>query len=410
MSQEAFGWVLAWSVVSIALIVPALVVFVECLVAFFDQPEEGQKETPTPSTVVLIPAHNEEAGITATIASLKKGMEANQRIVVVADNCDDDTAAVARNAGTEVIERFHDADFGKGFALSFGIDHLRLEPPEVVVIIDADCVVSDGAVKLLAQKAAQTESPVQAEYIFHSTSNRGIGVVSALATLVRNRARPRGLANLGLPCHLVGTGMAFPWEVLLQCPPMGAHLVEDLMMGIELAYEGHLTTFFPRVAVHSELPQSDDAAIGQRRRWEHGQLKTMLDHGPRLLWRGLSKGRPGLVALALDLLVPPLALYSLLLGLLLVFNYWIGVCFHGWQPFTISIFGTLALLSAIVASWWRFGRGEIPGVALLQAPLYVLTKIPMYVAFLVGRGQRLWQRTRRAGEEEVPQNEPDWDE
>ena len=359
MTPDVYGWVLAWSLISMVLIVPALIVAVQTLVALIDPPEEESEPVATPDTVVLIPAHNEEAGIGNTIASVRVGMSVNQRILVVADNCTDETAAAARFEGAEVTERQHPTDRGKGFALSHGIEYLRREPPEAVIIVDADCTLSENAVTLLAHEAARTNGPVQAEYVFHSPNTNGIGVVSALATLVRNRARPRGLRNLGLPCHLVGTGMAFPWEVLLKCPSMGSHLVEDLMMGIELAYQGELTHFYPDVQVHSELPQTDDAAIGQRKRWEHGQLKTMLKHGPRLLWKGLTKGSPGMMALGIDLLVPPLALYSLLLGLMMLFGFWIGSRFEAWQPFTIAVFATLVMVAGVAASWWRFGRGEI---------------------------------------------------
>jgi cellulose synthase/poly-beta-1,6-N-acetylglucosamine synthase-like glycosyltransferase len=72
---------------------------------------------PGADVAVLIPAHNESAGIEATLRCLQAQLRAGDRVLVVADNCDDDTAAVARDAGAEVIERIDAIHRGKGFAL-----------------------------------------------------------------------------------------------------------------------------------------------------------------------------------------------------------------------------------------------------------------------------------------------------
>lgn len=95
-----------------------------------------------PRTTVLIPAHNEALGIADTLHRLH-GADAAIAVLVVADNCQDETAHVARAAGAEVLER-HDLERrGKGFALAFGRDHLAKrrpdERPEVIVVLDADC-------------------------------------------------------------------------------------------------------------------------------------------------------------------------------------------------------------------------------------------------------------------------------
>ena len=88
---------------------------------------------------VLVPAHDEGAVLLQTIADIQMQLRPGDRLLVVADNCADDTAGIARAAGAEVVER-HDPDKrGKGYALDFGIRHLALDPPEVVIIIDADC-------------------------------------------------------------------------------------------------------------------------------------------------------------------------------------------------------------------------------------------------------------------------------
>src|SRR5262249_19708539 len=113
----------------------------------------------------LIPAHNEEAGIGKTLASLLPQLRTGDVLLVVADNCSDGTAAAARTAGATVIERHDTERRGKGFALDHGVRHLAADPPEVVVIVDADCLVEAGSLNRLVGAVASTGRPVQAEYV-----------------------------------------------------------------------------------------------------------------------------------------------------------------------------------------------------------------------------------------------------
>src|SRR5580704_15835042 len=95
---------------------------------------------------VLVPAHNEGTGLLPTLEDIKRQLQPGDRILVVADNCTDDTATIARTAGAEVIER-HDPDRrGKGYALDFGIQHLSATPPDILIMIDADCRIAANAI------------------------------------------------------------------------------------------------------------------------------------------------------------------------------------------------------------------------------------------------------------------------
>ena len=82
---------------------------------------------------VLVPAHNESAGLLDTLEDIKAQLRSGDRILVVADNCTDDTAAIARTAGAEVTERHDPAKIGKGYALDWGLQHLSADPPEIVI-------------------------------------------------------------------------------------------------------------------------------------------------------------------------------------------------------------------------------------------------------------------------------------
>ena len=382
------------------LALPCLVLLVECLAARRGTGALSPGPSATVRTTVIVPAHDEALGIGATVASLRAQLAPADSLVVVADNCTDDTAEVARQAGATVLERTDPARRGKGHAITFAVEALRDGPPDVVVLVDADCRVApaDG-VRRLACAAAASGRPVQAEYLLGASARpSGRQVVSALAILVRNRVRPRGLHRLGLPCQLTGSGMAFPWAVLAAAPSGESNLVEDLVLGLELALRGTPPMLCPAVAISSELPEGDSPLFKQRRRWEHGQLATLVALGPRLVLAGVLRARLGLLALGLDLLVPPLALLVLGLCGLAGLSAAAARAGCGLAPLVASgvLLGVVAL--AVARAWWSFARDVVPLSALLSAPLYVAWKIPLYVGLLVRGKHTAWERTTRKGE------------
>jgi len=377
------------------LAVPAVIFFVECFASLFLPAGKQLARPQRTSVAVMIPAHDEKAGIGPSVAAIQSQLAPGDRVLVVADNCTDDTAALARAAGAEVIERSDPERRGKGYALAFGIDHLASNPPDVVIVVDADCRLTLGSIDALVRRVVETQRPVQADYVFLPAERSAISMISALATLVRNRVRPRGLRRLDQPCHLTGTGMAFPWKVMRAAPALGANIVEDLVMGIELALLGHEPILCIEAGTRSELPTGRRAAIQQRRRWEHGHIGTLLKHGPPLIYEGLRRGRPGLIALGADLIVPPLALLVGLLVLVLAISVLLillgGPAFPAWIA-TVAL--TLVSLG-VGLGWARYGREAVPFRYLLLVPLYVVWKVPLYASFLFGRRERHWRRTER---------------
>ena len=343
----------------------------------------------------MVPAHDEERGIGATLAEVQSQLAPGDGILVVADNCGDGTARIARSSGAEVIERLDEERRGKGYALAYGIAHLTSSPPDVLIVIDADCRLIPGTIDALVRSAVETNRPVQADYVLEPKERSPISMISALAFLVRNRVRPRGLLRLNQPCQLDGTGMAFPWSVVRTAPGLGASIVEDLTMGIELALLGHEPVLCIDAGVRSDLPGSRSVAMRQRRRWEHGQMATLVQYGPRLIREGVLRGRPGLIAMGADLMVPPLAL---LVGLLVLVSSAAGVLVlvgGSAVPAWIAV-GALGLIGVgTAAGWARYGRKEVPLRYLLLVPLYVAWKVPLYLSLLVGRREKGWRRTDR---------------
>ena len=383
------------TLVALILAIPASIFFIECLASLFLRVNPGTARPTDVSVVVLIPSHDEEKGIQNTIAAVQSQLAPGDRLVVIADNCTDSTAQLARATGAEVVERTNDAERGKGYALAFGLERLDANPPDVVLIIDADCWLEPGSIDALVRMTVETNRPVQADYVLSPAKRSPLSMVSVLAFLVRNRVRPRGLRRLNQPCQLDGTGMAFPCEVIRNAPGLGASNVEDLTMGIELALIGHEPLFCAEAGVRSDVPESRPAAMKQRRRWEHGHMATLLRYGPKLVWEGARRGRPGLVALGADLMVPPLALLVGLLLLVLIPSL-VLVAFGGaTTPLWITGVALGLVGLGVALGWLRYGRAMVPFRYLVLVPAYLLWKVPLYASFLFGRREQKWRRTDR---------------
>ncbi|MBD2022170.1 glycosyltransferase, partial [Leptolyngbya sp. FACHB-36] len=254
--------------VALVLLIPISVLFLECLAALLPARRSLKFTSSLPRTAILVPAHNEASGIAATLESLLPQLTHNDQLIVIADNCTDATATVARQAGATVIER-HDLEHrGKGYALDFGLRHLTANPPEVVVIVDADCTVAPGAIEQISYLAVRQSRPVQATYLLAQPANPSPkDAVSVLAFTVKNLVRPIGLHQLGLPCLLTGTGMALPWSVVQRLSLASGNLVEDMQLALDLAIVGHPAAFCASARVTGALPGQNHAAKSQRTRW-----------------------------------------------------------------------------------------------------------------------------------------------
>mgnify|MGYP000854593139 FL=1 len=383
------------------LLLPAWAMGVLALAALGRHPKALRHATdaPKPPTVaVLVPAHNESTHVLPTIANLQAQMRPGDRLLVVADNCQDDTAELARAAGAEVIERSHAQLRGKGYALAFGVDHLRANPPDVVLVVDADCTLSDGALAQIAADCHHSGHPVQMLDLMHTSPGASLKLrVMEFAMVMKNQVRPRGSFRLGRACHLMGTGMALPWPLAEHAQLATGHVAEDMKLGVEMAKAGRAPRFLETVQVSSAFVTDSSVARVQKSRWEHGHLATMTEELPSLLKAALRQRDPALIVMALDLMIPPVALYfmvlsSLTLALLALAAVWpTAAAAAGWATLSALVFG----LSIFVA-WLRFGRHLLTARELLTAPLYAIWKLPVYLAYAMKKRSG-WVRTERDG-------------
>jgi cellulose synthase/poly-beta-1,6-N-acetylglucosamine synthase-like glycosyltransferase len=352
--------------------------------------------TPSHRTIVLIPAHNEGAGILPTIRDVQSQLGPNDRILVVADNCTDDTAAIVEAAGVEVIVRADPVRRGKGYALEFGVRHLSLGPPDVVVIMDADCRLGTNALRHLSDNAMASGRPAQSLYFMlpaeYARPGKGVNL---FAWRVKNWVRPLGLKLLGLPTQLFGTGMAFPFSLLSDRDLGNSRLAEDCALGIALASEGYPPLFVSEAKVYSHFPVSQVGSERQRLRWEKGHLDNIVDLVPGALVRSLRNRNLGLAALAVDMSVPPLSLLVLVTAVCEILG---GIAFVLGAPaaaLAVPSLSALLLVLGTVLAWTAVGRDVLPLRELLRLPLHAIQKLVFYHRIASGKAPSAWIRTDR---------------
>ena len=355
-----------------------------------------QGQSVRPRIAVLVPAHNESTGVLPALADIRQQLLPGDRLVVVADNCTDDTVAVAKLAGADVIERVDTTKRGKGYALDHGFRYLSFDPPDIVIVIDADCRIQPGSIEQLALKAAATKRPAQAINIVISPPTSAVNhQVAEFAGRVKRWVRPLGLSFLNLPCQLTGTGMAFPFEIARLADLTTGSIAEDLKLGLELSLAGHSPVFCPSACVTSEFPSSVVGTSTQRKRWEQGHIEMILKDAVRLLSLAFARRNWNLLALTLDFAVPPLSLLAMLISGL--FAVTLVPAFLGFSstPLIITTGTLFVFVASIFVAWLKCGRDILPGSSIFRLFTYVTGKFGLYSEILSGKSDAQWQRTDR---------------
>ena len=318
-------------------------------------------------------------------------------MIVIADNCEDSTAAVAKSHGVEVFERFDETDRGKAYALRFALEKLEADPPEVVIVVDSDCRISSDALAHLSSKAARLDRPAQGSYIFGEQQD-GVASnnASSFTLWFKNHIRPLGSLRIGMPCQLTGSGMAFPWHVIRKVNVANQSLAEDTTLGLELAYAGHPPIFCPEARIDGHVPKEWGTLVQQRRRWEQGYLESILTNAPKMILRAITSFRPGLLWAAFDLCIPPLALLGIawtVMTAIAIIAAWLGGIT---LPAILLGIGAVLMGCSLVLGWLVHCRDKVPVQAILAMPWFLVRKVAIYVSLLIKRekvlapnGQRL---------------------
>lgn len=322
----------------------------------------GKPVASRPTFAVLIPAHNEETILPAALRSLAALDYAPERVrvYVVADNCTDNTARIAQAAGAVCVVRNDPEKRGKGYALAKGLERVKADAPDIVLIFDADCELSPNTLQELDQLFATGADAVQCALISRNVDDGPTGYVAAVGAAV-DEVVATGLDRLGLSVPLRGTGMAFRWHVLEAVPWSAFGVVEDAEYARTLHAAGVRVRHCGTARISNDAPANLTDFQRQRRRW---RLAGVLTSKPLAL---------GVSAIAITA------------GIATGFVWW---------PLLILAFTFAVYLRAVLVvglTWKRCGL-------LLCSPAIVLRLAGVTLAGVVKRQPTTWDRTPRPGE------------
>jgi len=344
---------------------------------------------------IVVPAHDEEAGIAATVQSLLALDYPRQlfHVLVVADNCSDHTAERAREAGATVLVRDDAVRRGKGYALEHAFERiLRDHWAAAAVVVDADTIVSPNLLRAFAARLEAGELAIQADYAVRNVDASWRTVLMSIALGLVHVVRPLARERLRLSCGLRGNGMCFAREALERVPHHAFSIVEDLEYGIRLGEAGIRVAYAGEAHVYGEMVSTGRAAASQRRRWEGGRFAMAKLHAARLLRDAFRLRDRVRLDLALDLLVPPLSLLAAPIALGLAAALLLG------SLAATVVFGASGffLVAYVARGWMVSGTGARGLLALLCAPGFVAWKLAILA---VGSGPKEWVRTAREAQD-----------
>lgn len=350
-------------------------------------PAQPEKESQQPRRiVVLVPAHNESLLIADTVADVLKQRYPQDRfgLLVIADNCSDDTAEKAGAGGAKVLLR--SGNPGKGQALHDALLLLLGEDWDAFLVMDADSHLHPDTLMRLDRMLENGAKAVQIRY---GVLNPGDAIRTRIMELTIASffaLRPRGRTAMGMSSGIFGNGFCLSREVVERVPYLAHSIVEDIEYHLHLLKAGYKVAFADQVWVKAQMPMGGRGSEVQRVRWERGRLKMIRHYAPGLLRRAVKGDLLALDGL-LDVIMPPgsVIALSILPPLILGSPVQKG----------LSLALVLALFLHYVIAAWRYGSvRSLPRLAL-YVPWYVIWKTYIVIFSLITERELGWIRTDR---------------
>lgn len=350
---------------------------------------------------IVVPAHNEETSVEETIRSILEieYPRSHFDVVVIADNCTDRTAEIARELSAKVFERTNTNQRGKGYALSWCFDIILGSEYsyDAIAVIDADSTASTNFLIVLNQYLNMGSLAIQVSDMVKPQPGNWSSEITRLGFTLYNHVRPLGRKVIRCSAGIRGNGMCFSSKTLRDIPWNTYSLNEDLEYGLLLLLKGVNVDFAPETNVLATMPTHASNAVSQRSRWEKGRFPVIKKYSTKLLFGALSKFSYKLFDAFIDLVTPAfvnLFGFALLMfclnGLFLSFSLYSSKLF-------LFLWGIILSLGLIHVTVGLFVAGADRKLlkAFFYIPKYALWKLMVYSRIISRQSQNEWIRTMR---------------
>ena len=363
------------------------------------------KLLPVPKTLrrfaIMVPAHNEERVIEKTLHSLKQIYYPSDKydIVVIADNCTDTTAAIARRMNVTTIERFDSINVGKGYALRWCIDQLinSEKAYDAFVVIDADTVASSNLLSVMNRHIESGVECVQCSDMVMPQPGAWSSEMTRVAFILHNYVRPLGKMAIGCSAGLNGNGMCFSRKSIENRTWTSYTRAEDLEHFLKLALANVKVQFAPEAAVRAVMPTDPHNAESQRKRWEMGRFTLIRKYAPSLIFEAIRKRSIMIMDAMVELVTPAFVNLFLFTATAFVSNIiaagtgasWLSGFSLVWV--VVIILEMFHVIGGLIAARADHGAYAI----LMKVPQYAAWKLRLYLKTLLSGDDKHWVRTIR---------------
>jgi len=352
------------------------------------------------SFAILIPAHNEEAVIAGTLRSCAalNYPKNKYQTFVIADNCSDQTAAIATQMGAVCYRREDYTRKGKGHALAWALQIILPQKHDAVLILDADCQIDAHALQVFDRYLQDGEQVLQAQLVAANPDASATSYALAVGNYLENELFYVPKDRLGWAVLLRGTGMVFRRQVLDHHPFQPCSNVEDTEYSLHLLRAGLTIRYLQEVCVRSEYPVDREQLRVQRRRWTADNFRFSKARALHLIAESLCRRRP----IVIDAVWTTFILIRSLVLLQLLLTAFLAVLSCAMVPGTLS--NTLLATTAAIglAHLVYVGLGVVR-LGITRRRLALMQEIPAIVARLLlifikgvlGSAERDWGKTGR---------------
>lgn len=268
---------------------------------------------------LVVAAHNEQNVIGEMVDSLKliDYEKEDYDIFVIADNCTDATAKIAREHGADVHERSNNKEKGKGYALNWMFERIfEMEKKyDAICVFDADNIVHKDFLKEINVKFNQGFKAVQGYVDTKNPNDSWITASYAISFWCLNKLYQQARSNLGLSNQINGTGFAVSTEVIKEYGWSATCLAEDMEFTMQLVLNDISVGYAPKAVIYDEKPLTLSQSVKQRTRWMQGHADVASRFIPKLLKKAVKENDILAFDCSVYLMQPALLIFLLIITL-----------------------------------------------------------------------------------------------
>lgn len=355
-----------------------------------------KNHNPITNIGIIIPAHNEELLLPRLLESIQQQDYPRQlfNIIVVADNCTDNTADVAKRNGSIVLERFDQEKKGKGYAIKWAIETTNISQHDAIFIVDADSVMCGDALYNLDNMIQEGNRIIQCYNGIGNPDDSWFTRLLDVSRTIGNQIYHPTKQRLGLSSYLMGNGMCFTTNILRKYGWDAFTVGEDWEYYAKLVESGEVIGFARDARVYHRESSSLKQATSQRMRWSSGRFAIAWKYGFRLLAKGLAEHNIVKFDAALPLIFPnpSLGINITLVGLITVLTLPViqKELFVSW----FLALGLIQLGIFIIGVFYTHNKFS-KFISIFIAPAFLIWKMVIDIFSVLGIGRKKWVRTER---------------